>query len=516
MNENQFAPLEVNEAAPVYAEPVAVTGKKKEINLLAIGAAVLAVVILLAAIVIGSISSSPLALIATGLKNSVEALEESQSDSILYQISNGGSAEVSFDLTALLAESGLPLDSTGSVKIYMDSEAQKSVIRLGAQLGQQQNLTADIYLDQNSIAVSSKELLGDKAYGIQLQSFVEDFNSSIFNLDGPYSLGIAFPEDFQTQMNDYQKFAENTEEILEKAAIRLAKLFGENSTVEKENAALTMSGEEVKTTAVTVKMDHQQLAAFTAEVIEYLRTDEDIKKYLEENAEYLFQAYGASGGFDNASAFIEGLYQELDTAAAEMEETAKEMEESKFSTAITFHISKSGKQLIGYEQTGQVNGETGELRIYAGPDLAEAKEILFYMNENGQISEGRYTVKVNDEKSFVSLLDLTENGQNLLTADIHWDKQTGSLEVLANNEQGNSASLQGTLKEADREVTFDLESITVDGAETALNIKTVLHAQDPMPAAPQFSEILKFTKDEMDGLVENVGAAILQIMLGLM
>ena len=508
-NEMQF------ESTTISEEPVMAEKKRSGKKGLIIGVAVLAAVILLAAIVIGVLSSSPLGLIATGFQNSMEALESNPTLTMMNKVSNGGSTEVAMDLKSLLSGSEVALDGTVSVKAYTDSEAQKSVLSLGVKLGQAQNLDASIFMSPDNVVLGSQWLLGDKAYGINLQTLVEDFNKSVFRMGGPYSLDIELPENLQTQLADSQKFAESSEKIVAEMMPRLLKSLEKNSTVEKENASLTLGGEEVKTTAVAVKMDHQQLSAFAAEVLDYLRTDEEFKKYLEENKAYLFQAYGMYGEFDDANAFVEDFYRELDQAAAEMEETAKEMEELDASLAVTFHITKSGKQLIGMELTVADKEETTQLRFCAGPDLKEAEEILFYMDDNGQVAEGSYLVKVNDENAFFSILDLSENGQAVLKADIRWDKQTGKLELTAADDQEESFSLQGTLELTDDKATAVLENIS-NGSETVnLGISLVLRTSDEIPATPQYTELLKMTEAEVDSLVEDLGAVILQLMYGM-
>lgn len=515
-NEMQFEPAETMEKAPVFEEAPVVASKKSGKKGLIIGAAILAVVIILAAIVIGTVNSSPLGLIATGFKNSMEALAAGSANSLLGKTDKGGSVEISLDLGTLTVGTETPLDGTGALKIYMDAEEQRSVINLSVKLAQLQPLTANLYLDQNSIALSSQEFLGDKAYGIYLENLAKDFNKSIFRMDGPYSLGIELPEDLQFQVPDSQKFAEATGEIAGKMTPNLLKIFEKNSTVEKENASLTLGGDEVNTTAVTIHMDHAQLTAFATEFLDYLRTDEAFKQYLEENKEYLFQTYGMGGEFDDANALIDGFYQELENAAQAVKDSAKELEENNASLAVTFHITKSGKQLIGMELSAVDGEETLELRFCAGPDLKEAKEVSVYVNEFGNISEVTYTVKVNDENTFVSLLDLSENGEKVMSADLRWDKQTGKIELVATDDWEDTISIQGNLKESDKEATFLLESVNAQGTEVALGIQAVLRVDDKMPDAPQFTELLKLTEGEMDGLMEDLGAVILQMLMGMM
>ena len=515
-NEKQFTPIEPTEAFPVFEDTVVVEKKKPGKKGIIIGAAVLAAVIVIAAIIIGVVTSSPLGLIATGFQNSIEAFESNRTVSMLDKLYNGGSTEISMDLKTLLADSGLALDGTGSVKVYTDTENEKSVITLGVQLDQLQEMDASLYVAPDNAVLASQWLLGDKAYGITLQSFAEDFNKSVFRMDGPYSLGIELPENYQLVPEGAQKYAEDAAVIGGKMAAHFLKTFEENSSVEKAAATVTLGGEEIKTTAVTVSMDHQQLGAIAEDAIEYLRTDADFKKFMEENAEYMFRSLALAEGAGSAADYVTEFYQELDKAAAEMDQTKKDLEESNASLTVTFHITKSGKQLVGMDLAAVDKEEVLELRFFAGPDLKEAKEFRFYVNEEGNTYQGTYIVKVNDENTFVSLLDFSENGEEVLKADIQWDKQTGKLEIIGADEWDDSIVIQGSLEQAEEATTIRLDSVTADGVKEETGVTVVLRTSDEMPATPQYTELLKMTEAEVGSLVEGLGTVILQLMYGMM
>ncbi len=513
MNDNQFDPVESTEQFSMPNEPVAGKGKKREVNLLMIFLVVLVSAAVLGAVVISILSASPMALVATGLRNSMEAIEENAFVSFLDEAYNGGSTEISMGLKSLLAGSGLPLDGTASVKIYMDAENKQSAVNLGVKLGQLQDLDASIYFNPESVAVSSQVFLGTTAYGIDLPTVIEDFNASVFRMDGPYSMGITLPDNLKTLMQDSQKFIEDSEKIASALAARLLKTLEKNSEVEKENAVLTLGGEEVKTTAVTVKLDHTQIVAIVTDVIDYLRTDEDFKTFLQEHADYML---ASSGSYVDATEFVDELYQQLDEMAADIDEMKKALEESNASVSVVFHINKSGKQLVGIELAGQIDGETSNLSICAGPDLKDAKEVRFQADANGEAFTATYLVKVNDKDAFVSLLDLRENGQDVMKADIRWDKQTGALEFLATDGTESTLSVQGTLALTDETLTATVDSVSLDNNKTELGVSVALRTSDKMPTAPVYKNILKMTEAEVKSLVDELSQAALQLTLGLM
>ncbi len=504
MNEN-----ELNVQTPAFEEPVVVRPKSKKGLLIGVAAALIVIAIVVA-IMIGVLSSSPLGLLATGFRNSMEAMQGDAFTALMDQVSNGGSMELSMDLAPLLQESGLPLSGTGSMKIYTDEEAQKTAMTLGVQLGGQK-LDASIFANQESVAIASDWLLGDMAYGFSLKNFVKNFNKSVFGPNGACSLGIEIPENFQVQMDEYQNYAKDTEKIAAQLVTRLMESLEKNSTVEKENATLILGGEEVKTTAVIVKIGPDQLAAVVEEMMEYLRTDAELKAYIEEYKDILFASVEADG--IDADDFVKELYQGLDDE--DIEDLKKEIQEEEAGLDATFHITKSGKQLIGMELFFASNMEPGKLNVYAGPDLENAKEIRFEMSSGDETAQVTYLVKMDDENTFVALLDLNENGEALLKTDVRWDKQTGAWEITLTDDFDETAVIRGTLEKSDKEISVKLESMEAEGEKAELGMVVVLRAEDTMPEMPHYNDLLAMTEDDVNSLVNDLGMVILQLMYGM-
>lgn len=510
MNEN-----EMNVQAPEMEEPVVVTKPKSKKGLWIGAAAALVAIAIIVVAVIGIFSSSPLGLIGTGFRNSLEAMEDDAYTKLMDQVSNGGSVEVSADFDSLsLQGTRIPLNGTCSVKVYTNTEEQKTAMTLGVEVAGQK-LDASIFANQESVAIASDCLLGDMAYGFKLENFVKNFNNSVFGPNGAYSLGIELPEDLQTQLDldQYQNYEQDTEKIAAQMAAQFVKTLEANSTVEKENASLTLGGDEVKTTAVIIKIDSNQLAAIIEEMLEYLRTDAEFKAFVEEYEDIIFAE--EISGVTEAGATAEEFFQVLDEAAEDMDKLKQEILDEEAGVDATFHITKSGKQLVGMELLLASNIEPGKMTIFAGPDLNNAKEIRFEVGSGDEIIQGTYLVKVDDENTFMMLLDMNENDRTVLKTDVRWDKQTGAWEITLTDDSDETAVIRGTLEQSDKELSVVLETVETGGEKAEQRIGVVLRTEDTMPEMPHYNDLLTMTAADVESLVNDLGTVLLQLMYGM-
>lgn len=482
------------------------TGKKSWKKGLLIGGIALAVVAVIVVVVLTLLGNTPEGLLATGFRNSMEALESNSFSEKMDQVSNGGSMEITMDLANLMAESGLPMDGTGSLKLYMDSKNEKAVMTLGVLLAEIQNVNISLYSDEDSLVLASDLLLGDKAYGIDFNNLEENFNNSVFGPDGAYSLGIEVPEDFQEQLDKYRKYTEATEKLVEQLGSCLAESAAKNADMEKENDTLSLGGKEVKTTAVTVKMDHDQLAAVLEDVLDYMRTDKDFEKYLEEYVNIL-----VSSGEGDTDALMEEFYQELDDAAESIDELKEDLEDEGAGIEAVFHITKSGKQMVGMELTFENNTSPMKISIYAGPDLESADEISFRVDVDGSIVRGSYVVTTNDKKAYAAELMLREDGETVLSGEVEWDKTSGDFAITMANEWEDSVVIRGTLMETKMVTALTLDSVEMDGEQVNLGLGIVLKTMDKMPDTPAYKDILKMTEDEVTAIITDLSMIFFQM-----
>jgi len=485
------------------------TGKKSWKKGLLIGGIALAVVAVIVVVVLTLLGNTPEGLLATGFRNSMDALENNSFSEKMDQVSNGGSMEITMDLANLMAESGLPMDGTGSLKFYMDSKNEKAVMTLGVLLAEIQNVDISLYSDEDSLVLASDWLLGDKAYGIDFNNLEENFNNSVFGPEGAFSLGVELPEDFQEQLDKYQKYTEATEKLVEQLGSCLAESAAKNADMEKENDTLSLGGKEVNTTAVTVKMDHDQLAAVLQDMLDYMRTDKDFEKNLEEYVKYVNIL--ATSGVGDTDALMEEFYQELDDAAESIDELKEDLEDEGAGIEAVFHITKSGKQMVGMELTFESNTSPMKISIYAGPDLESAEEISFRVDVDDSTIRGSYVVTTNDKKTYAAELMLREDGETVLSGEVEWDKTSGDFAITMANEWEDSVAIRGTLAETKMVTALTLDSVEMDGEQVNLGLGIVLKTMDKMPDTPAYKDILKMTEDEVTAIITDLSMIFFQM-----
>lgn len=497
---------------PGFLNKVKTLGKK---GIIAGAAAVAAVAIIAVAAFAGT---SPAGLAATGAGNTVKALEGNPVVALFDSVMNGGSAEISVDLDTITEALGsyLPLDGSASAKIYADLSVGKMAVTAGLRLDQSEELDASVFVSEDSIAVASQWLLGEEAYGVNLKKFSQNFKDSEFGMDGEYSLGVELPEEDKNLTAEMKKIAADGEKLAKATVADLLKIWEENADIDKENAKLTFNGKEVKTTAVSVEMDHEQLFAVVSQALEYIRTNQDIRSYLEENAEFIFtrmEQYGDVGP-EEAAELIEQFYENLDIICEErMDFLADQFEESDVSVLLTFYITKSGKQMVGVEFEAEADGEKVKGSVYAGPDLKNLEEISFRLNLDGEIYRATYAVKTNDSKEFRSELKVRVDDETVFKAEVVWDKKDGDFEIEAADEWDEFV-VKGSLEQSGKKTTIVIDSIGADGDKVKLNTTIVLTPSDKMPATPAYTDVLTMSAEEIEEVIGELSEVVQDLVFG--
>ena len=482
-------------------EKVKKLGKKGAI--IGAAAAVVVLAVILAIVLAGG--SSPLSLIATGMQNSLQAMEENKTLTLIDEISNGGSMEVSVDLETLTESmgTGFVLDGSVSAKIYSNMKDNQMVMQAGVKLGADNNLDASMFVNKDSFAVASEWLLGQKAYGFDLKNIGENIkNSPIFGENGTYPIDIELIENLERRLTDSEEFSKDSEKIAKAVAARLVKAIEKHATIEKENATLTFGKEEVATTAVTVELEQEQIYAVVAEMLEYVRDDKALKQYLQDHAAMIFGDMYMDENERNE--MIQDFYDELGDMEDELEELAESLELADASCKFTFHITKSGKQLVGVELKAETYDEPVKFSVYAGPDLKEATEISFHLDAGYNNSRISYEVKTDDKKEFEAELKIREDNQIVMRAGIVWDKNDGDFEITAKAEYEGEMILKGNYEQSGKKTTIELKNISVDGERIPLDTTIVLAASDKMPSMPKYNNILQMTEDELEELTADL------------
>ena len=500
--------VETTESVAEEKKPAKKSKKKKA---LIIGASVVGIIAAVVAVVLIVLANTPIGLLTTGIRNSMKALESSEISTMMEKVSNGGSMKVFLDLEKLLQGQNIPLSGTGYMKFYMNEKQQKAVISIGAETSIIQDISANIYTDKDSLVISSDWLLGDKAFGLEMDNLADDFNNSVFGPNGTYSLGVTIPDNFQDQLELYESFYKDLEELGKELGDLLLKSLEKNANLEKQNDELSLGGKDVKTTAVIMKMDHDQLANVLEDVLDYMRKNKAFEKFIEKYAELLL---GDAYYWMDSEEAVEMFFEALDAAKDEMDELRDQMEEQEIALEVVCHISKSGKQLIGLEVIMESDAETIEFTIAAGPDLKKIDGIYFSMENGEQTVEGFYEINTNDKNEYEADLRIRANGESVLNGQVDWDKKEGDLAITATAE-GSTVAIRGTLEQTGKKILLTLDSVEADGMQVEMGLGIELLASDKMPATPEYTNILKMTEDEVAAIISDLSTIFLQMAFGM-
>lgn len=467
---------------------------------LIIGAAAAALV-LVAVLVVSLLASSPMKLLGTGIGNSAKAILKDDVVSLATDVLTGGSIEVILNTEDILPVAAS--ESTTSIKLY--TKANAAALTANIQLDKTETVDLGLLLNQKALVIQSQSLLGETAYGVDLKKAPENYMTSEFGPDGEYFLGFEMDEETKKEMADAEKLAKDTLKISEDAIAAILKAIRGNADISKKADEVSLGDKDVKTTAITLEMDHEQLFEACKEVMKYVHTDKALKKYISENIGTILTMSGEAVDEDtNLQDYVDMIYEKLDDIMDEIDALAELLEDADASIKLTFYVTKSGKQLIGVEFRVEAEGETIRGYVYAGPDLADLQEISFRLNVDDDTFHGSYSIKTDDRKAFEAKLKLVSPDGNC-TGKLFWDKKEGNFELVFDENDGRwVTTFEGIMEQSGKKTIINLASIDYDGDKEAVSIGLVIASSDKMPATPKYTDVLTMRADDFEDLAADI------------
>lgn len=447
-------------------------------------------------------------LLKDGLGNSADSLTDTGILGVAKDALKGGSFEIYCDLSNL---SGLSIDGIVSLKLFTD--AAKAALTAGVTVGDETLIDASAFIDEENIAVASDVLLDGKAYGIDLSDFLDDFNDSAFGPSGDYSLGFEVPEEMASALTDYNAFLEDTQDIMEDACDRMLDIVDDCAGFTMTDSTVDFNGTAIDVHAITIEADSAVCAAIVTDCVEYLRTNEDLKTFLYDNADYIVTLLSESGViygyYDTATEAIDEFYAELDGLTDEDFQTMTEnLEEMAIDLSATVYISKSGKEFIGLDLDMTADGEVVTVDVLAGPSWDNLNQITVSVNDGYDAYDITFNVSANNDAEYAATLNVTNDGEALVSGFINWDKANGNFKAELTDDYGNTYGLTGTLQLTSKTATFTLDTVYEDSYVENIGITFVIKSSDAMPQMPLYTDILKMPSEEIETLLTQVEAII--------
>ena len=508
LNGAEYVSPEVSAQCEAAGEPAAPETKKKcgKKGLLISIAAV--VVIAIAAIIVSVATASPLNLLGKGIVNSVNAMQKNDATVFMQEVVEGGSVEFLCDLETLLE---LPVEGALSLKMY--SAVTKAALIADVQVAGNSVVDLGMFADGKSMAIASDVLFGSTAYGAKLENLADRFNNSEFGPNGEFSLGMEMPDQADATTVDAEKLAQDSKKIAQDMISSLMKSVKEYTEIDKANDALAINGSEVKVTALEIWADSTACSELIRDMVEYFRSNADLKEYLYNYADYFAVMLVNSGvvyeDYEDPKSVIDQLYAQLDDISDEdLADIAQDMKEAELELELTFYITKSGKELVGVKVESEADGEEVKVSALAGPTWKKLDEISVWVDDGYSVTHMSYVVEENDADEYSAKLKVSEDDEDLLTGEITWDKAKGDFEAQIVDDWGDTYGVQGSIEADAQKVTVELDSVYEEGEEYDLGVSVILSKSDQMPAMPEFTDVLDMSSDEIEDMIYGVQEAL--------
>ena len=474
---------------------------------------VAAVAVIAVAAMVSVFASSPLALVGTGFANTAKAVEKSDAAVFFEKVTDGGSAELFVGLEELLASAlGVSVDAAAQFKLYSDGD-DGAALAADLKIGGATFLDALVNATKQDITLTSDALMGDAVYGVDLEKAAENFDSSVFGLNGSYSLGIDTVDEFTDSITQSEEMKEDAKEIEESFFLALLESVDQHAETGTENKELDFNGAQAKTTAVKIVLDAEAAAAVAVDMVEYLYTNEELKQFLHTYdtviAEYL-RSMDLISYYDDPGEAINDFCDALEEIYMNPKEFREQIEDSGITLDAVFYISKSDKEMVGVELVVELDGEEFAFSLLAGPTLTDLREISIKVKVDGTLVRGNYRVDTNDRAEYAAEFSLREDGDELTSGGFHWDKKAGGYTLTVRDAYDDAVTLEGTLEASAQQLTLTLGRIAAGGEELELQVALTLRASDKKPAMPgEYTDFLTMTQGQIEDLTADLGAALM-------
>ncbi|GEM_PF-5482975 len=463
-----------------------------------LGIVVIVVAALLVAggIVFACVMGSPKVMLARAAMNTARDVQQIKVLKFMNAVGEEGSVTVSVNLDEILESYGIDVKGDLVCTEYFDKSKSSTAITADLKVHGSSAADATLWVSPESLIVNSKVLLGKDAYGIGVAAIPKNIKGS--------DLGDVIPDDVYDAIDEADpRIFESEEEcrqIITDYFSDVAQHFYaqalKNAEFSKSSDSVDFASSSVKATVVTMTIDEDIMQDALKDTIKYAEKDEKFDEARDLLASYLeFCAIAAGEDDADGEDLLDELFEELDDAADELDNMEVESR---------FYIYRS--RLVKAEI--EDSKTDSEVSITLGPDPSDPElcEITIYSDysdgdsyrEEIDICMG-WEVETNTASEYEASLYVKEYGRKN-RMDISWDRKNGDFSAKVKD----LGTLSGTMNTSKDEVELSLEKVKVFGDKQDLEISILLKTKDSMPQAPEYTEILKMDRDELEEVGRDV------------
>ncbi len=455
----------------------------------------------------------PLEKTATGIKKTVEAMEKADTYAVVRNASETGSINVNVDLSKLtdVIGMGIELPVTVNATVYSDLKNSKFAYELDAQVKNKSIVNGTIIGSPDEIAVACDAILGKTGYSLDLKNLAKNLPGSF--LDPDTDSDYALPEELYDWLvglkngpiAPMKELMEKYKSVFESAAKVLLESLEKNAEVTKDSETISIGDADVKTTAVTVKLNGKQAAAVAADVLKWAKSDKDLRNMLE-NIIDLYAPVIEAESYTDPEDFIDEFYDSIDDALDELADVDKD----DLDLTAVFYLNNSNGQLVRAEFTSKSDDGKNVVSFEGGPDWKSPTYIAFSQKDSYSKQTVTYTVEENSKSQYSAKIKVKDDRETTMTLSIDWDKSSGDLRISSSD---LGLKLTGNLTKGSKETVIVLKKLEYSYFSIKdLGTTITLTENAKLPTISKTTEILSLDEDGLEDLIDDVQDALMDLM----
>lgn len=439
--------------------------KAKIVLLISIPCAIL----LVAAITVGIILSSPKVAIARSLSNAANDLMERPEIKPAVDLIQSGSVEIA----ATIADS-----ASIEGKIYTDADSLRVFAENVKITVNGKTYTAEAYVGPDQIYASSDELLNG-CYGITAGEAVESFEGSKLSKDDKetyYMITSALDfydsEQLEEFLKDYAKIRKANAAQKFKLALKYGKL-----TSDKRDQRI--GNDVIKVTVYKLGLDQDALDIIDSHYLDYLSTNKALEKFLHKYERLFVGIAGKDPDFES----IDEIFEEYISAERDnLYNSRKSMFKYTFQLsaqpllgkAYSFSMTKTSTfaNESSFDTTFAIESDENGFK--------NAKKLL--LNNDG--TKITYEIKENTNQNFIAKITAKDDWTDL-EGLFKFNKESERFTFVLKDEGEEFASASGSLNMDNGVNTLKLQELTIEGVSTKLSGEIIFREDDEIPATYQ-------------------------------
>lgn len=502
------------------------------------GAAVIATGLIVAGVII---ANQPEALLARAITNDINDFRNSADYKYMQAVSNGGSFSATVNLGEFTED-----DLYVQYQMFPNVRRGQGAVVFGTYDDDMETLaTMQLNYSSDRVTFSSPEVLDDDVYGVDLKNLEENIEGSFLDPEeeGRYAVIGQYLLNLSSSLDTNKGIESASYGIAEDYRKLVINAIVENSEVEKSSETITVAGEKIPCTVVTVTTDIEGLSDALLEIIDYAEDDDELEEYLRDVLD---------NGYQDIDEVMDEFYDGLD----EMKDTLEDAEDAEGDLIWNCYITKSGTRLarVDFEMDIEDEGEEHELTasLVLGKRINNIKELSFSFNiDDKQALDMVYTVKEDSKSAFNAVIEIevkdTKEVYNNYEYDydeyepesvekktsyeieLDWDKKSGDYVItFEDSDDGEEAEIElefnYLVNGGTRTLSFADMDLKVKGSDSDemdrmldevrnLELVIVFERRAKAPKAPRrFEELTDMDEDDFEDLLDDIEEEMRDIM----